>query len=44
MRVNSSKSTEYGVQYAMSDSFFIHKTRELASAIETRQIECPVLC
>jgi hypothetical protein len=28
----------------MSDNFFIQKTKELASAFETKQIECRVLC
>ena len=35
---------KHKLENAMSDNFFIQKTKELASAFETKQIECRVLC
>ena len=35
---------KHKLEAAMSDDFFIQKARELASTLETGQIECRVLC
>lgn len=35
---------KHGLENAMSDEFFIRKSRELASAFEARQIQCRLIC
>lgn len=34
---------KYGLEHAMGNDFFIHKSKELAAAFEARQIECRLI-